>query len=48
MLQKLVKKTAELIIKRIEEIPDSESEKIFETAVIKTELRKRDSVRKLL
>ena len=40
-------KTAELIIKRIEEIPDSESEKIFETAVIKTELRKRDSVRKL-
>jgi len=39
-------KTAELIIKRIEEIPDSESERIFETVVIKTELRKRDSVRK--
>jgi LacI family transcriptional regulator len=40
-------KTAELIIKRIEEIPDSESERIFETVIIKTELRKRDSVRKL-
>ena len=40
-------KTAELIIKRIEEVQDSESEKIFETAIIKTELRKRDSVRKL-
>ena len=40
-------KTAELIIKRIEEIQDYESEKIFETVVIKTELRKRDSVRKI-
>lgn len=40
-------KTAEMIIKRIEEIPDTESEKIYETAIIKTELRKRDSVRKL-
>ena len=41
------RKTAELIIKRIEEISDSETEKTFETIVVKTELRKRDSVRKL-
>ena len=40
-------KTAQLIIKRIEEISDSETEKTFETIVVKTELRKRDSVRKL-
>ena len=40
-------KTSELIIKRIEEVSDSESQKVFETVVIKTELRKRDSVRKL-
>jgi LacI family transcriptional regulator len=40
-------KAAELLINRIETVKDSESITYYETAVIKTELRKRDSVKKL-
>lgn len=40
-------KAAELIINRIEEKVDSESQRIYKTEIIKTELRKRDSVKKI-
>ena len=40
-------KAAALLIKRIEEEFDPETQRIYVTEVIKTELRKRDSVKKL-
>jgi LacI family transcriptional regulator len=40
-------KAAELLINRIEQEIDSEELIVYKTEIIKTELRKRDSVRKL-